>query len=117
MLRDVILHDVLGFENVYIGMSQFDDINLETATLESGVDLVDVWTKMCLIYYTEKPTLHSTSFMKTFVRKNGIMAGTFKATDEDMKTSKKRGGVFVAQERDIAFVDNRCAYLFLDTIA
>jgi hypothetical protein len=72
---------------------------------------------MTLIFYTEKPTLFSTSFMKTFVRRWGITAGSYKSSDEDMKTSKKRGWVFVSQERDIAFVDSRCGYLFVDTIA
>jgi hypothetical protein len=69
MLKEVVFRDIFGFQNVYTGLSQFDDINLNTTNIESGVDLVDVWTKMTLIFYTEKPTLFSTSFMKTFVRR------------------------------------------------
>lgn len=117
MLQDIILKDVLGFENVFIGKSQFDDINLNSTALESGNDLVDVWTKIALIFYTEEPSLYSTSFMKTFVKRDGVEAGDYAASDEDMKTQKKRGGVYVAHKRDVAIVDSRAAYLFLDTIA
>lgn len=117
LLETTILKDLLGFENVYIGKSQFDDINLNAATLESGNDLVDVWTKMALVFYTEEPTLYSTSFMKTFVKRDGVEAGDYSPSDEDMKTQKNRGGVYVAHKRDVAIVDPRAAFLFLDTIA
>ncbi len=117
MLKDTILKDVLWFDNVYIGKSQFDDINLQSWVLESGNDLVDVWTKMALIFYSEEPTLYSTSFMKTFVKKDWIVADEYAPTEKENKTAKIAGWVIVWHHRDVAFVDNRCAYLFLDTIA
>lgn len=73
LLEEVVLRDILGFQFVAIGEAQYVDTNLNT-DMESG-NLTDVRGKKALIYYSEStPSLYSTSFMKTFAKRNGIVA-------------------------------------------
>lgn len=117
MLEEVVLKTTFGFKNVAIADTYYDDINLQSGSIESGNNLVEVWSKLCLIFYKEDPTLMSVSLMKTFAKRNGIIASTWKSTQEELVNEKKVGGVTVEHKRDIAFVDNRCGYLISETIA
>jgi hypothetical protein len=115
MLEEVVLRDLLGFQNIAIGSAQYADVNLGQATPST---FTDIWGDKCLIYHANSQgELWDTMFMRTFEMNTGIQAGSFATTEEQKLTEKKMSGVVTSHERDVVIVDNRCAYLFDDCIA
>ncbi len=117
MLESEILKGIFGFENVAIAEAQYEDKNLEQSPTETG-NLVDIRGKKVLMYHSiSNPGMYDTTFMRTFAKRNGLLAGAFAPTQEQGLTEKIVGWVVVEDKYDLAFIDSKCGYLIESAVA
>ena len=106
---------MFGIKNVYFGNSR------ELASNQPGNGALSlIWSNMALLYYSEeKPTLKSTSFAKTYAKRDGVEVT--KVTQADLAQEALQRDVYsmirVRNKYDQVLVNTDCAYLIQNTVS
>lgn len=106
---------MFGIKNVYFGNSRE-----LVGNQPSNGSLSLIWQNMALLFYSEeKPTLKSTSFAKTYAKRDGVEVT--KVTQADLAQEALERDVYsmirVRNKYDQVFVDTSCAYLIQNTVS
>jgi hypothetical protein len=114
MVQDAMA-SLFGIKNVYFALS----MELGANSPVEG-NLAPIWNNVALLYYSEtSPTLKSTSFMKTYAKREGhevLKVGQDKLAQEAMERDIY-SMIRVKNKYDQVIVDAGCAYLINGTTA